>query len=63
MFLLWPDDLLEKVLLNPITQDEEAIEGLEYITEFLVRCKVTEDAFLTSSATDQRYLPFIIKGS
>ncbi|KKZ62642.1 hypothetical protein EMCG_03052 [[Emmonsia] crescens] len=33
------------VIANPITQDDDAMEGLEYISELLVRCKVTEDTY------------------
>ncbi|OJD26863.1 hypothetical protein ACJ73_01743 [Blastomyces percursus] len=32
-------------IANPITQDDDAAEGLEYISELLVRCKVTEDTY------------------
>ncbi|KLJ11401.1 hypothetical protein EMPG_09706 [Blastomyces silverae] len=32
-------------IANPITQDDDAMEGLEYISELLVRCKVTEDTY------------------
>ncbi|EGC40965.1 conserved hypothetical protein [Histoplasma capsulatum var. duboisii H88] len=33
------------VITNPITQAEYGTEGLEYISELLVRCKVTEDTY------------------
>ncbi|EEQ83837.2 WD domain-containing protein [Blastomyces dermatitidis ER-3] len=32
-------------IANPITQDDDAMEGIEYISELLVRCKVMEDTY------------------
>ncbi|OAX84576.1 hypothetical protein ACJ72_01054 [Emergomyces africanus] len=37
--------ILLPVIAHPITQDDDALEGLEYISELLVRCKVTEDTY------------------
>lgn len=50
-----------QLLLNPVTQDEAALEGLGYISDLLVRCKVREDIYLEEyrsahSIPDQRYL-------
>lgn len=39
------DCCLWQVIANPITQDDDAMDGLEYISELLVRCKVTEDTY------------------
>ncbi|OJD19429.1 hypothetical protein AJ78_00603 [Emergomyces pasteurianus Ep9510] len=37
--------ILLPVIAHPITQDDDALDGLEYISELLVRCKVTEDTY------------------
>jgi hypothetical protein len=47
--------------VNPITQDNAAIEGLEYISDLLCRYKVIEEAYLERykqprSTLGQRYL-------
>jgi hypothetical protein len=49
-----------QVLLNPTTQDNDAMEGLGYISDLLIRCKVTEVAYLGTDTvappvTSQRY--------
>jgi len=50
-----------QLLLNPVIQEEAALEGLGYISDLLVRCKVREDIYLEEyisahSIPDQRYL-------
>jgi hypothetical protein len=35
-----------QVLLNPATQDKDAVEGLRYISDLLIRCRVTEETYL-----------------
>lgn len=49
-----------QVLLKPFAQYDDAMEGLGYISDLLVRCKVTEDTFfgtytLAPSIPNQRY--------
>ncbi|OCK75173.1 hypothetical protein K432DRAFT_274329, partial [Lepidopterella palustris CBS 459.81] len=41
------------ILLNPVTQDDDAMEGLGYISDLLIRCKVTEDTYLAPSTRNQ----------
>ncbi|PGH10423.1 hypothetical protein GX51_00182 [Blastomyces parvus] len=53
-------------IANPITQDDDAMEGLEYISELLVRCKVTEDTYrenlaCTLVASSSRPPPFLVE--
>lgn len=46
-----------KLVRNPITQFDDATDGLGYISELLVRCRLIEDTYnLASINTDQRYL-------
>ena len=52
-----------QVLLNPVTQDDDAMEGLGYVSELLLRCKVIEDTYLKSSIQGQRYLINFVKHS
>ncbi|KAF4631978.1 hypothetical protein G7Y89_g6154 [Cudoniella acicularis] len=45
--LAWAGVLIAlPVLLNPVTQDDDAMKGLAYISDLLVRWKVTEDTYL-----------------
>jgi hypothetical protein len=53
--------LLLQLFLNPITQGDDAMEGLGYISDLLIRCKVIEGTHLqshtlTSTNSDQGYL-------
>ena len=55
-----------QILLNPVTQDDDAMEGLGYISDLLVRCKVIEDTYLeiytlTPSISGQRYFINFVK--
>ena len=45
-----------QILLNPVTQDDDAMAGLEYISALLLRCKVIEDTYLKPSTQHQRYI-------
>lgn len=52
-----------QILVNPVTQDDNAMEGLGYISELLLRCKVIEITYRKSSIKDQRYLANCVKHS
>jgi hypothetical protein len=50
-----------QLFLNPTTQDEDAVEGLGYISDLLIRRKVITDTYLetctpASAIPVQRYL-------
>ncbi|KAK2809659.1 hypothetical protein FQN50_003716 [Emmonsiellopsis sp. PD_5] len=40
--------LLLPIVADPVTQDIDAMDGLEYISNLLIRCKVTEDTYRES---------------
>jgi hypothetical protein len=55
-----------QLFLNPITQDEDAVEGLGYISDLLIRRKVIADTYLetcilASTIPVQRYLISFIR--
>lgn len=49
-----------QLVLNPVTQDSDAVAGLGYISDLLVQCKVREKTYLEeetsgNSIPGQRY--------
>ncbi|KAH8807393.1 hypothetical protein F5884DRAFT_341401 [Xylogone sp. PMI_703] len=49
------------LLLNPMTQDEDATDGLAYISELLHRCKVMEDTYINCPPEKESDLPVALQ--